>query len=111
MTRTQLIIAAAAAALLSGSIAHAAPDSELIQVKVSYSDLDLSTAQGVQILYTRIQSASANACDYLSGDASLSSRAQYKDCRRDFVSKMVRQINIPTLAQVASVSTDGPTSH
>jgi len=104
MTRSSVIIAALAAALLTGSVAHAAPESDTVQTKVSFSDLDLSTSQGVQTLSSRIKSASTGACDYLRDDAALSSIAQFNDCRRDFVAKAVAQVGSPMLTQVATGS-------
>jgi len=104
MTRTSIIIAAVAAALLTGSVAHAASDTDTIQMKVSVAGLDLSNPRDAQVAYSRIKGASTSACDYINEDSSLANVSQFNQCRKDFTAKAVAQIGSPTLTQVATGS-------
>jgi len=102
MTRTAFIIAAVAAAVLTGAVAHAAPDSDTVSMKVSVAGLDLSNPRDAQVAYSRIKAASTSACDYVNEDTALANVAQYNQCREDFTAKAVAQIGSPTLTQVAT---------
>jgi len=91
-------VAVLAASLLAGSlgVAHAATPQDLPQVVVSYSDLDLSSSDGVRELYTRIASAASEVCPY--ADArELRQVALNRACRNAAISRAVRDVNSPQL--------------
>jgi UrcA family protein len=62
-TTARLVLAFSTLMLLAGPAAHAADRVGDVPTKtVSYRDLDLSTAQGAQALYGRIESAAREVC-------------------------------------------------
>jgi UrcA family protein len=81
--KTLLTLSLAAAALaLSGSPAFAQDSRELV---VSYSDLDLSTPRGLQILDRRLRAAAAEACGPVS-DSDLEGKNDARTCRVETLS-------------------------
>lgn len=89
-----LVIAAAAAPGLPAAPAYAADSAG---IRVSYSDLDLSTSRGVDALYGRIQRAAREYCDeVLSSTGSRISSGQAA-CVSDAVSNTVRALKLPAL--------------
>lgn len=99
LTRNTLLIVC----LLAGSlgVAQAAPADEVPTVRVSYSDLDLSTPQGTQALYARITAAARTVCP--EPDAREMSRfVRNHACRREAVERAVRSVNSPQLAALAA---------
>ena len=62
-------------------------------IKVSYRDLDLSSASGVQVLYKRIEGAARHVCnqDSLSGDPMWHSHWRY--CFKTAVATAVKDVN------------------
>lgn len=89
-----LMIAAVAAPGLLAAPAHAANQAG---IRVSYSDLDLSTSKGIDVLYGRIQRAAHEYCDeVLSHTGSRISNGQAA-CVADAVSNTVRAMKLPAL--------------
>jgi UrcA family protein len=69
------------------------------QVRVSYADLDVSSAQGAAVLYRRIQGAAGNVCWRM-----YSSTEAYKlskdACLQKVISDAVSKVNAPALSAV-----------
>ena len=68
-------------------------------VVVKYADLDISTPQGAEKLYTRIESAAVQLCPQVAF-AELQRYAVSLRCRNDVVARAVSSINSPQLAAV-----------
>ena len=103
----RLAIVAAALAFAAPAISHAAPaDPSATAVRVSYADLDLSTARGAETLMHRLQDAALESCG-----ASSFSLVDYQDavrrsgCYRDSLAAAVAEVNLPSNA-VASIAQD-----
>lgn len=62
MNRSFRFVLAAAAAIMTASVAASAQDYVARHADIAYGDLDLSTASGQATLQQRIDSASAMAC-------------------------------------------------
>jgi UrcA family protein len=75
-----------------------------LQVKVSYGDLDLSSASGAATLYKRIQSAADTVCHSLK-NPDLYYRRLFHACMRRATSNAINEINQPVLAAVANAKT------
>ena len=69
-------------------------------IKVSYSDLDLSTPAGAQTLYHRISGAARTVCGFEGAD--LIEQQVWKACYRGAVADAVAKVNSPLLTAVAS---------
>ena len=82
--------------------AHATPETDVPQMTVRYGDLNLATPSGVAALYSRLQSASANACDAFVAGNSISDRRIAASCRSDLVSKAVVALHAPALSALAA---------
>ena len=92
-------VAVLAACLLAGSlgVAQAAtPVTDVPQIAVSYSDLDLTSSEGTRELYKRIASAAREVCPYPNARA-LAEVAVNHSCREMAIAKAVRQVNSPAL--------------
>jgi UrcA family protein len=90
----------AAACLLTGSLGvaqAASPTNDVPTVVVSYTDLDLSTTEGVQTLYKRISIAAREVCPF-EDTRDLARMAIAYKCRQASVSRAVRDIHSPQLA-------------
>ena len=82
---THALIAAGLAALAFANPAHA--DTR----KVSYADLDLSTAQGRSVLDARVRSAARQVCEIGNDEVSLTDRLAAKTCFAKAVSSAEQQ--------------------
>ena len=71
-------------------------------LRVSYSDLDLSSDEGVAVLYTRLQSASREACDVGSYQkkASVKATLAANACYADVLSKVVAKVGSDKLTAI-----------
>ncbi|HVW67563.1 MAG TPA: UrcA family protein [Steroidobacteraceae bacterium] len=92
-----------AVCLLTGSlgVAHAASWDEVPSRKVSYSDLDLSTAAGTRALYSRITAAARMVCPE-ENNADLAGVVRARTCRREAIERAVASVNSPQLAALAA---------
>ena len=101
MTRTLFI---AAAFLLTAGAAAAESEQSAPQAKFSYADLNLATSEGVNALYSRIQTASRKVCASYQEDnqRDLGAVAGYKSCQRDAIARAVSQMNLAPLTQMAT---------
>jgi UrcA family protein len=62
---------------------------------VKFPDLDVSTSQGVQALYSRIHAAAWRVCTTTSNDPLYQSGA--RDCARKAEAKAIETVNLPQL--------------
>ena len=99
MIRNRWMVRAAVLALVAivaPATAYAASPSQLetVSVKVSYSDLNIHSAAGAQVLYGRLKRASKQACNLdPASTAGLSERSRAKACYRDTLDKAVAGID------------------
>lgn len=110
-TRLTLTALAAIAALGFVSTAQAADDSSTVSVRVSYSDLNLSSPAGAQAVLRRITQAAKGICGAEPGINDLSSHQAYGRCVKQIVDHSVTSLDKPmvtamnagqTASQVAS---------
>jgi len=98
-TATAFTVLAACVAVGAVGSAHAAPAADAPSVKVKYSDLNLSTEQGSQALYARLEAAARAVCTPGS-IRDLHAVAAASACRTQAIEKAVRDVNSPQLAAV-----------
>lgn len=83
-------------ALTFGVTAHAGEASvqgdEHVAV-IRYSDLDLSRADGVRALYTRLQRAAGSVCGEYRDTRDLRMKRQYAACYQDSLSRAVESVD------------------
>jgi UrcA family protein len=70
---------------------------QVVQVTVSYADLDLSKTAGAQTLYKRIKAAAARVCGSHGRYTTLEPRKVWRNCFDTAVANAVAQIDRPTL--------------
>jgi UrcA family protein len=76
--RNIIISAVAVLALGAASAqAHSVTDKEVV---VYYDDLNVATPDGAQVLYTRVQIASAEVCGYRPASGDISAMQAFKTC-------------------------------
>jgi UrcA family protein len=94
-------IAVLVGSLLAGSFAVAPVVSaqEVPSIVVQYSDLDLSTTDGVQTLYKRITAAAREVCPY-SNARELNFKAIGQSCRDAAIERAVRSVHNTELAAI-----------
>lgn len=92
--------------ILSGpaivSAAHQGFDADNGTLRVSYADLDLSSQAGVEVLYGRLQQASAVACDTgsLRQKGSLKAARMAESCFEEVLSKLVSKVKNDKLTAI-----------
>jgi len=105
--RTTRIVAAAIVALIVGaSAAFAQPpmsQDDIPKVAVTYSDLNLATAEGSTVLYRRLVAAARQVCPQ-TDDSLLAMRMnrEAERCVADAVERAVQKIRNPKFAEVAA---------
>ncbi|HEX7080604.1 MAG TPA: UrcA family protein [Gammaproteobacteria bacterium] len=67
------------------------------QIAVSYADLNMASASGVQALYRRIQRAGDRVCGPRPANADLRRFAAWNGCRDDAIAGAVGAVNHPML--------------
>lgn len=99
MFRTQnfLFIAAVLAAPLSLA-PNGNANAEEPGIRVSYSDLDLTTETGAKKLYARIHTAAGRYCENLYSRTGSRIANGYDECVVDAVNNTVHALNVPTLS-------------
>jgi UrcA family protein len=96
LARTGIAVAAALFTFLLAHSVSAAPN-DVVQIKVTYSDLDLSTTTGAQTLYRRIKGAAYQACKSYGRFSMLTSRSAWRRCYDSAVASAVLQVDRPSL--------------
>jgi UrcA family protein len=104
ITSARVILAATIFAALTCSIAtvsFASDRLDVLQVKVQYGDLDVSSASGAATLYNRIRGAADTVCHPLK-DPSIYPRRLFYICMKKAISNAVNDANEPVLFAVAN---------
>jgi UrcA family protein len=107
-TSTQLsrILAATIFAALTCSIATVsfASDSDPLQVKVKYGDLNVSSTSGAATLYNRIRVAADTVCRpfHAFSNADLAGRAIFNSCLQKAMNNAINEVNEPALFTIAN---------
>jgi UrcA family protein len=93
------IVASAVVAWGGGNTAQAGePDNTAVHKVVSFRDLNLNSAEGVEALYKRIRSAAYEVCaDPLRADLS---EFKLKPCIEESMSRAIAQVNSPMLTSL-----------
>ncbi len=91
-----LVTALIFAGVSAGVDAKAADLSPPSRVMVGYADLDLSRPSDTQVLYQRLERASANVCGRMD-PMNLGARERWQHCYRDALQRAVMQVNSPQL--------------
>lgn len=93
------IVASAVIAWGGGGMAQAGePDTTVAHKVVSFRDLNLNSAEGVEVLYKRIRSAAHDVCaDPMRWDLS---EMKLKPCIDDAMSRAIAQVNSPMLTSL-----------
>jgi UrcA family protein len=71
---------AMAVSALGSAVAHAAPPTEQVTVRVRYDDLDLSRAAGAVTLRQRIHAAASDICGAEPSISDLGRQSLYREC-------------------------------
>ena len=87
--------AAVIAALVSGSVLAGPPADP--SKTVNYSDLNLKSSAGVEVLYKRIKKAAYEVCQLPTGTHQIRIESEFKACKIDAVDRAIQQVNLPTL--------------
>jgi UrcA family protein len=97
--RYGLFIFGCALLALSGTASSLGWEPYGADVRVQYSDLDLNTADGADILLKRISKAAASVCEPVGRDISAPLRAKRKrqECVLRLTSEAVAKVNRPLL--------------
>jgi len=90
------------AAPLVANAANHSYEAETGVLRVSYSDLNLNSVEGIAALYSRLQNASRQACGSSSymEKGSLRAFASSKACYDDLLSKLVAKVDSEKLTVV-----------
>src|ERR1700728_3689643 len=88
---------------------HAADvSSDSVPMKtVSYGDLNLAHAQGIEQLYRRIVAAAQQVCNPLNG-RSFVEKQQFSICTRQSIARAVSAVDQPALTALQAVKTGQP---
>jgi UrcA family protein len=98
------IVASAAIAWGGGNVAQAGePDNTVAHKVVSFRDLNLNSAEGIEVLYKRIRSAAHEVCaDPYRYDLS---EFKLRPCIDDAMSRAIAQVNSPMLTSLYEAKT------
>lgn len=102
--RITFISLLAAAAISAPAIGFAAAPSQLddVSVKVSYSDLNIHSKAGAQVLYVRLKQASEEVCGIQSHiiNGSLARTLKARQCFRETLDASVEKIDSEALTEI-----------
>lgn len=74
-------------------------------ISISYAELDVSTPQGLEVLYTRIKRAAKSVCGFDRAPLTTSRGRHSLACYQSTVEDAVRQANRPTLTALHRAKT------
>ena len=99
MTSINIIRCAAVvlAAITSGNVFAGGPPAEPSKT-VTHSDLNLTSAACVAVLYQRIERAAEEVCQLPQGTKMLRLEVEIKACRADAADRAITQANLPALS-------------
>ena len=95
---TACIALAAVAPLAAFADPPIARTSHILESKVSLSDLDLSTPEGVRAAHKRLRHKAEHLCHQLWDSTSTSFRWTYDACVKETLADAIQQLNAPALA-------------
>jgi UrcA family protein len=99
---TAPVLRLAAAAALSCAIPALAQTSDAVpSVVVKYSDLNIGSRAGAQVLLKRIEAAADTACGGAPDIRQLSQLASFEACRRSAVARALVAVDSPMLTAMA----------
>jgi UrcA family protein len=101
MNRFVTIIAAATLAVSATNPALAQNDDAAV-AKVSYGDIDLSSAKGQRLLKLRVSRAAAAVCDQVNERFDTAVRVEQGNCRADTVRTSIGTIMAINAIQIAA---------
>jgi UrcA family protein len=101
--KSTAIVTAVAGCLFAVAMgtAGAAPPASAPTITVSYADLDLTSPQGVQVLYNRIAAAATEVCPN-SDTADLMRHMKSRACQKRAIADAVRHVGNQQLAALQS---------
>lgn len=110
VTKSALALTVAAALALPVVPSHAdriegVTVSSAPTIKVSYAELDITKPRGLEVLYSRIQSAAKTVCDVDHSRRELARGRHAMACYKTAIDDAVRQINRPTLTALHRAKT------
>lgn len=95
--RRVLTAAAAAVLLLAAAPAAFASADKVPELRVSYADLDLSTPEGITILYVRVRDAARRVCEPVRLRTGTRVMDRYDACVREAIGATGRRLRAPAL--------------
>lgn len=105
---TAPVLCLAAAATLSCAIPAFAQTSDTVpSVAVKYSDLNIGSRAGAQVLLKRIDAAANTACGGAPDIRQLNQLASFEACRRSAVARAVVAVDSPMLTAMAHGGSPG----
>jgi UrcA family protein len=87
------------------AVSFASDRFDVLQVKVKYGDLDVSSASGAAALYKRIQGAAETVCQQLK-TPDLYYRKLFYVCMKTAMRNAIRGVNQPVLFGIANAKTE-----
>ena len=104
--RKSFVVVSLAAVLALPAVASAGNNAnvENTSVKVSFADLDISNADGLNTLYKRLQNASKEACGSIAytQEKNLSALTRNKACYQETLSSAVEKVDNDSLRDLHS---------
>jgi len=102
-TSPNILMAVLAAVLVAtlGMASDSAHADEVASVKVSYADLDLSTAEGSQALYRRIATAARHVCPTADGRI-ITAVSISQQCQKTAIENALQAMKEPTVAAISA---------
>jgi UrcA family protein len=102
------VLCLAAAATLSGAVPAVAQSSDTVpSVTVKYSDLNIGSRPGAQVLLKRIEAAANTACGGAPDIRRLDRLASFEACRRSAIDRAVVAVDSPLLTATAHGGSPG----
>jgi UrcA family protein len=102
MKNLTTLVAVAAFATCSISIAKADSPFEPRSVTVQFADLDTANSQGAATLYRRLKSAAASVCRGLEPQKQLARVWAYNECLHTALSNAIVKVNRPSVTVYAA---------
>lgn len=90
-----IVLTAGAAMLAVAPAAHAAD--KVPELRVSYADLDLSTPEGITLLYVRVRDAARRVCEPLRLRTGTRMTDRFDACVREAIGATGRRLKAPAL--------------
>jgi UrcA family protein len=86
--------------LVSSGAGAAANTADIPTATVRYSDLNLTTPDGIRALYRRLEGASHEVCKAYDGERQLERMAEQQVCYDQALTGAVTKLNIPSLTAI-----------